>query len=76
MHKTSMIALIAAALTLSACESTRTEATATEETLCTVWGQSLPTRSRSDTAQTQSEIGQAYADFEAACPDFADLIPA
>lgn len=63
---------------LTACQGTRplaTEGGAIETTLCRVWGESLPTRSRHDTAQTQDEIGQAYADFAAACPDHQDLIP-
>ena len=51
------------------------EATATENTICRIWGESLPTRSRSDTAQTQNEIGEAYADFATACPAYAGLIP-
>jgi hypothetical protein len=48
---------------------------ATEATLCRIWGESLPTRSRADTAQTSAEIGDAYSDFAAACPEFHDLIP-
>lgn len=48
---------------------------ATDATLCRVWGESLPTRSRSDTPQTAAEIGDAYADFAAACPAFKTLIP-
>ena len=49
--------------------------TETEGTLCRVWGESLSTRSRSDTEQTRDEIGEGYADFAAACPDFTHLIP-
>ena len=49
--------------------------TATERTLCRVWGESLPTRSRADTAQTQTEIAQGYADFVAVCPGMAELVP-
>ena len=61
---------------LSACEtSTRTTATATEAALCQAWGQSLPTRSRQDTEQTQDEIATAYATFAAACPNHEALIP-
>lgn len=48
---------------------------ATEATLCRIWGEGLPTRSHSDTAQTQGEIGDAYADYAAACPDHRNLIP-
>ena len=39
------------------------------------WGESLPTRSRADTAQTQVEIAESYADFVAACPGAAGLVP-
>lgn len=39
----------------------------TEKTLCEVWRESLPTRSRSDTEQTFAEIGEGYDAFEAAC---------
>jgi len=49
--------------------------TATERTLCRVWGESLPTRSRSDTEETKREIAMAYADFVAACRDHAHLVP-
>ncbi|MCF6432650.1 hypothetical protein [Leisingera sp. MMG026] len=49
--------------------------TATENAICRVWGMSLPTRSRSDTPQTQAEIGEAYAVFAAACPNHSHLIP-
>lgn len=44
-------------------------ATATEVgfTLCTTWQESLPTRSRRDTLQTQTEIGNQYDDFIVAC---------
>lgn len=48
---------------------------ATEATLCRVWGESLPTRSHGDTPQTQAEIGNSYADFAAACPEYVHLIP-
>jgi hypothetical protein len=52
-----------------------TQAGATEGALCETWGESLPTRSRSDTEQTASEIQTAYADFLNACPAWAHLIP-
>lgn len=48
---------------------------AVENTLCRIWGESLPTRSRLDTERTQKEIAEAYADFAAACPAFEHLIP-
>ena len=63
------------ALILSGCVNTTTPGGATERTLCRVWGESLPTRSRSDTAQTQLEVAEAYADFEAACGEYGYLIP-
>lgn len=53
---------------LTGCQSmTTTEAGATEQALCDVWQDSLPSRSRDDTARTQVEIGRAYDLFEAAC---------
>lgn len=75
MPKTLPIVLPVIALILSGCGLSRVEATATERTLCRTWGESLPTRSRLDTAQTQQEISEVYADFAAACPDHAHLIP-
>lgn len=48
---------------------------ATEQAICRSWGEALPTRSRSDTDQTQDEIGQLYDTFEAACPAFRSLLP-
>jgi hypothetical protein len=63
-------------LILNACATTlAVPVTATEDALCRVWGESLATRSRADTEQTQAEIGQSYADFAAACPDYAQLVP-
>ena len=73
-----LLCLMLAIPLLFACAVTRPSAIgggAIETTLCRVWGESLPTRSRHDTAQTQDEIGQAYADFAAACPDHRNLIP-
>lgn len=75
MQKILKAAFLAAVLTLTACANMRVEATATETTLCREWGESLPTRSRSDTDQTQVEIAEAYADFEAACPEYGHLVP-
>lgn len=48
---------------------------ATEEAICDSIGYALPTRSRSDTAQTTDEITRLYATFAAACPNAANLIP-
>lgn len=42
----------------------------TERALCEAWRDSLPTRSRSDTAMTQAEIGVAYDVQAAACPRY------
>ena len=43
----------------------------TERALCEAWRDSLPTRSREDTDQTQNEIGLAYDVQAAACPRYA-----
>lgn len=59
----------------SGCVNSTGAVTATENELCQTWGQSLPTRSLSDTEQTRAEITQAYADFANACPTLVDLIP-
>ena len=75
MPKIFKIACLITALILTACASSRGPDTATERTLCRVWGESLPTRSRMDTAQTQTEIAAAYADFGAACPLAQHLVP-
>jgi len=65
--KTLMISAAALAM-LTGCTQMKTSgATATEQALCDVWQDSLPSRSRSDTAQTIKEIGRAYDQFEAAC---------
>jgi hypothetical protein len=50
--------------------SPMTVATATERELCIAWRDSLPSRSRADTNQTQAEIGVAYDVQAAACPGF------
>ena len=69
-------ALMTAALMLTDCATTTIQDTArTELVLCRIWGDSLPTRSRQDTQLTQDGIAAAYADFEAACPDFGHLVP-
>lgn len=58
---------VAALVMLMGCQTIPPRATATETALCDAWQDSLPSRSRSDTAQTQSEIGRAIAVFEAVC---------
>ena len=60
---------------MAACTNTATVVSATEEAICDSIGYSLPTRSRSDTAQTSDEITRLYATFAAACPRQASLIP-
>lgn len=58
----------AALVMLTGCNSMKINAAgATEMALCDVWQDSLPSRSRDDTRQTQEEIGLAYDKFEAAC---------
>lgn len=63
--------VIVSLMFLSACAWTQPTlvATETEVALCEAWRDSLPSRSRSDTEQTQAEIGVAYDKFLAACPD-------
>jgi hypothetical protein len=73
--RTLRIFAAALALTvLSSCASWTMPGGATETALCQIWGESLPTRSRRDTAQTQQEIQAAYADFLNACPDWVYLV--
>ena len=60
---------------LTGCASLRVTATATESELCRQWGYALPTRSRSDTEQTQAEITVLYAAFSLSCPAWDHLIP-
>lgn len=73
MRKAFAAALLTIALT--ACGGMTMPGSETDRAYCEAWGNSLPTRSRSDTSQTQAEIQEAYADFEAACPQFSALIP-
>ncbi len=75
MLKKSLIVSAIAALILTGCSPMRTQGTATESAICRALGEGLPTRSRSDTQQTQDEIGALYADFVAACPRFKNLVP-
>lgn len=58
-------------LGLASCAPMTPEATATERELCVQWRDSLPGRSRSDTEQTQAEIGLSYDLQAAACPNWA-----
>jgi len=66
--KTLMISAAALAMLTGCTQMKINEAGgATEQAICDVWQDSLPSRSRSDTAQTIKEIGRAYDQFEAAC---------
>ena len=67
--------IVLAAIGLTGCVNWMTQATATEDALCTAWGYSLPTRSKEDTIETQEEIQVAYADFLNACPGYDFLLP-
>lgn len=58
-------------LGLVGCAQPTPEATATERELCIQWRDSLPTRSKADTEQTQAEIGLSYDLQAAACPAWA-----
>ncbi|WP_372605465.1 hypothetical protein [Actibacterium sp.] len=68
-------------LAIAACSPTLTTdiatdtGSATAAKICDEIGQSLPTRSRSDTQQTRDEITEAYAVFVAVCPNHEHLIP-
>jgi hypothetical protein len=75
MNMRKILLMLCLATGTSGCMSSRTVATATEKTLCEIWGESLPTRSVDDTQQTRDEITVAYADFANACPDRVHLIP-
>lgn len=56
----------AALVMLTGC-TTMAPVTETEAALCEAWRGSLPSRSRMDTEQTQTEIGRAYAVQKAVC---------
>lgn len=64
---TRFAALAALLAPLGACGPGTTATTATEAALCDEWAASLPTRSRSDTDQTQAEIGVLIDAFDAVC---------
>lgn len=46
-------------------------ATATEREICIAWRDSLPSRSKQDTPETQAQIGVSYDVQAAACPGWA-----
>jgi hypothetical protein len=64
--------LVTALVLLAACSPRlmTPAVTESEKALCDVWQDSLPTRSRNDTAQTQTEIGRQYDLFLAVCPAY------
>ena len=66
--KTPLIFALALGMLGAGCARTVTpEVTATTEAMCDAWQDSLPTRSRADTVETQEQIGAAYDVFEAVC---------
>ena len=69
------ISVIGLLMLTTACTDMTATGGATEKALCIAWGESLPTRSRADTKQTQDEIQRGYAVFAAACTGYKDLIP-
>ena len=71
MRKLMLFVIVLPMLASAGCVQTTTGATGTTRALCEAWRDSLPSRSRSDTAQTQAEIGLAYDVQAAACPGFA-----
>ena len=75
MRSTFIAALALSGLT--SCASMTAPVIGTESTnaVCIEVGHALPTRSRSDTEQTRSEITTLYARFAAACPQHKHLIP-
>lgn len=61
--------------TMPSPKETRNKSGPVFDALCQSWGESLPTRSHHDTAQTADEIEISYTAFGAACPEHTDLIP-
>lgn len=66
-----MLAALAAGCTPTGPTISVDTATEVERELCIQWRDSLPSRSRSDTARTQQEIGYAYDVQGMACPRWA-----
>jgi hypothetical protein len=75
MNMRTAFAALSSAIFLIGCDSMRVAATATEAEICRQIGYVLPTRSRSDTAQTRDEITELYAGYSLTCPDWRHLIP-
>lgn len=71
-------ACAALAIFLGACSTWRiadTEINPRADEVCWQWGDTLPTKSQSDSAQTRYEISINYAAFSIICPDLKHLIP-
>lgn len=77
MHMVQKFVIVSLVIVLSACEMPKVSTIpggAIERELCIAWGESLPTRSHSDTEQTLLEIQDSYDDFRVACPAFVYLL--
>ena len=75
MPKLTPFAIVLSAIFLSGCVNSMTQGSATEAEVCRQLGSKLPTRSRSDTQQSQDEDQQLYAAYALTCPEFEYLIP-
>lgn len=62
-------------MTLAGCMNTTVQGGETKKEACYHLGRALPTRSHSDTKQTQDEIQRLYARYALVCPEWAKLIP-
>jgi len=56
-----------ALMLLVGCQMIPTQGSETEQALCRAWQESLPSRSRQDTATTIEDVGRAIAVHEAVC---------
>ncbi|WP_424974277.1 hypothetical protein [Dinoroseobacter sp. S124A] len=72
LTKPLLMLYVAGLMTLGECVMTTPDGATSREAqaVCRELSVKLPTRSRSDTNQTQKEIGELYAAFEAICPGF------
>lgn len=64
-----MRTLFVSVMLMTGCENLTTQVSATEEALCEVWQQSLPTRSRLDTEATKASVQVAIATHAIHCLD-------
>ncbi len=67
LNKSGKLLTLLAVLLVASCTTPTRVATATEKELCRQWRDSLPSRSRNDTQQTQREIGTSYDVQNAVC---------